>query len=212
MWVYITMLFGRHASAHVLVHHRYVATHAYPNTSCKGESLYRYIGRAWTGSFSEGYRAEAARLSKVGRPAWRNPYVVYISGALVCVAAAFSIAEGAMVLAYLSLCAYAQSQFLLSDYVEHYGLTRECDANVKHVPVAAQHSWNSPHWFSSAMLLNATRHSDHHAHPARHYSALIIPDHAPMLPRPLPLMASIALIPPLWRKIMDPRVEKWRNA
>jgi len=62
------------------------------------------------------------------------------------------------------------------------------------------------------MLLNATRHSDHHAHPTRHYPALTIPDQAPMLPRPLPLMASIALVPPLWRKIMDPRVDRWRNA
>jgi len=133
-------------------------------------------------------------------------------GALACVVAAFSVGGGVMVLAYIGLCAYAQSQLLMSDYVQHYGLTRARDANGKHVPVAAQHSWNSPHWFSSAMLLNATRHSDHHAHPTRHYPALTIPDQAPMLPRPLPLMASIALVPPLWRKIMDPRVDRWRNA
>jgi alkane 1-monooxygenase len=212
MWVYITMLFGHHTSAHVLVHHRHVATHADPNTSRKGEGLYRYIWRAWTGSFREGYRAEAARLAKIGRPAWRNPYVVYVGGALACLALAFLIGGGPMVLTYLGLCAYAQSQLLMSDYVQHYGLTRARDASGKHVPVAAQHSWNSPHWFSSAMLLNATRHSDHHAHPTRHYPALTIPDQAPMLPRPLPLMASIALIPPLWRKIMDPRVDRWRNA
>ena len=212
MWVYITMLFGHHTSAHVLVHHRYVATYADPNTSRKGESLYRYIWRAWIGSFREGYRAEAARLFKIGRPAWRNPYVVYVGGALACVVAAFSVGGGVMVLAYIGLCAYAQSQLLMSDYVQHYGLTRARDANGKHVPVAAQHSWNSPHWFSSAMLLNATRHSDHHAHPTRHYPALTTPDQAPMLPRPLPLMASIALVPPLWRKIMDPRVDRWRNA
>jgi alkane 1-monooxygenase len=212
MWVYITMLFGHHTSAHVLVHHRHVATHADPNTSRKGEGLYRYIWRAWNGSFREGYRAEAARLAKIGRPAWRNPYVVYIGGALACLALALLIGGGLMVLTYLGLCAYAQSQLLMSDYVQHYGLTRARDASGKHVPVAAQHSWNSPHWFSSAMLLNATRHSDHHAHPTRHYPALTIPDQAPMLPRPLPLMASIALIPPLWRKIMDPRVDRWRNA
>ncbi len=212
MWVYITMLFGHHTSAHVLVHHRHVATHADPNTSRKGESLYRYIWRAWVGSFREGYRAEAARLRKIDRPAWRNPYFVYVAGAMACVGAAFSIGGGVMVLSYLGLCGYAQSQLLMSDYVQHYGLTRACDAHGKYVPVAAKHSWNSPHWFSSAMLLNATRHSDHHAHPARHYPALTIPDDAPMLPRPLPLMASVALIPPLWRKIMDPRVDRWRNA
>ena len=212
MWIYITLLFGHHTSAHVLVHHRHVATRADPNTSRKGESLYRYMFRAWTGSFREGYRAEAARLARIGRPAWRNPYVVYVGGAIACLTAAFMLGGGTALLAYVGLCAYAQSQLLMSDYVQHYGLTRTRDAHGKHVPVSAQHSWNSPHWFSSALMLNATRHSDHHAHPNRHYPALTIPDNAPMLPRPLPLMASIALFPPLWRKIMDPRVAEWRNA
>lgn len=212
MWAYITLLFGHHTSAHVLVHHRFVATNQDPNTARKGESLYRYILRAWGGSFVQGYRAEAARLRKIDRPAWRNPYVVYLGGAALCVAAAFWLAGGAGVLAYVGLCAYAQSQLLMSDYVQHYGLMRRVDAAGKREPVATQHSWNSPHWFSSALMLNATRHSDHHARPARPYPALELPDGAPMLPRPLPLMASIALVPPLWRRMMDPRVEKWRNA
>ncbi len=212
MWVYITLLFGHHTSAHVLVHHRNVATPADPNTSRKGESIYRYMLRAWVGSFREGYRAEAARLRRIKRPAWRNPYLIYVGGALACIMAAFLVGGGGAVFAYLAVCAYAQSQLLMSDYVQHYGLMRAKDVDGKHVPVSARHSWNSPHWFSSALMLNATRHSDHHAHPSRHYPALTIPNDAPMLPRPLPLMASIALVPPLWRKMMDHRVEAWRNA
>ncbi len=212
MWVYITVLFGHHTSAHVLVHHKHVATAADPNTSRKGESLYRYIVRAWTGSFREGYKAEAARLQKINRQAWRNPYVVHVGGATACLMAAFLFGGMKALTAYIALCAYSQTQLLMSDYVQHYGLSRATDPNGKLEPVAACHSWNSPHWFSSALMLNATRHSDHHAHPARPYPALIIPQNAPMLPRPLPLMASIALFPPLWHRIMDPRVDKWRNA
>ena len=212
MWVYITLLFGHHTSAHVLVHHRHVATRQDPNTSRKGEGLYRYILRAWAGSFRQGYVAEKTRLARISRPAWRNPYVVYVGGAAVCIATAALWGGIGAVAVYVGLCAYAQSQLLMSDYVQHYGLTRAIGANGKPEPVAAEHSWNSPHWFSSAMMLNATRHSDHHAHPDRHYPALGLPDAGPMLPRPLPLMASIALVPPLWRKIMDPRVEKVRNA
>ena len=212
MWVYITMLFGHHTSAHVLVHHPHVATRADPNTSRKGESLYRYMLRAWGGSFRQGYRAEQTRLSRIGRPAWRNPYVVYIGGAALCLMIAALLGGWQSLLAYTALCAYAQSQLLMSDYVQHYGLLRASRADGKPEPVAARHSWNSPHWFSSALMLNATRHSDHHAHPGRHYPALTLPEDAPMLPRPLPLMASIALVPPLWRRIMDPRVDRWRNA
>ena len=212
MWVYITLLFGHHTSAHVLVHHRHVGTHADPNTSRMGESLYRYILRAWAGSFRQGYIAERDRLARIGRPAYRNPYVVYVGGAVATMGLALLLGGWGALLAYIALCGYAQSQLLMSDYVQHYGLTRAIGPDGKPEPVGAKHSWNSPHWFSSALMLNATRHSDHHAHPARPYPALGIPEAAPMLPRPLPLMASIALLPPLWRRIMDPRVARWRNA
>lgn len=212
MWVYISLLFGHHTSAHVLVHHTHVATPDDPNTSRKGESLYRYILRAWAGSFRAGYRAEAARLSKINRPAWRNPYVVYVGAAALFLLTATLLGGWPALLAYVALCAHAQSQLLMSDYVQHYGLMRATCPSGKPEPVGPRHSWNSPHWFSSAMMLNATRHSDHHAHPARPYPELTIPDGAPILPRPLPLMASIALIPPLWRRIMDPKVERWKNA
>ena len=72
--------------------------------------------------------------------------------------------RGAVVWAALGL--HAQVQILLSDYVQHYGL-RRAEVQGRPVPVAAGHSWNAPHWFSSAFMLNAPRHSDHHAHPAR---------------------------------------------
>lgn len=212
MWAYITLLFGHHTSAHVLVHHRFVATQDDPNTSRQGESLYQYMLRAWVGSFQQGHQAEAARLRHIGRPTWRNPYVVYVGGAFLCLAVATLLGGWKVLAFYVALCGYAQSQLLMSDYVQHYGLLRNIGPDGKPEPVAAKHSWNSPHWFSSALMLNATRHSDHHAHPGRHYPELKLPQDAPMLPRPLPLMASIALVPPLWRRIMDPRVDRWRNA
>jgi alkane 1-monooxygenase len=71
------------------------------------------------------------------------------------------------------------------------------------------HSWNAPHLFSSALMLNATRHSDHHVHPTRGYASLSLPPAAPMLPWPLPLAALIALYPPLWRRKMRPLVKQW---
>ncbi|MDX8347751.1 alkane 1-monooxygenase [Cognatiyoonia sp. IB215446] len=212
MWVYISLLFGHHTSAHVLVHHRHVATRSDPNTSRKGESLYRYIPRAWIGSFCAGYKAEAVRLGNIGRPAWRNPYVVYVGGAAALITLAFLLGGPAAGIAYIILAAYTQIQLLMSDYVQHYGLERPARPGGKPVPVGHEHSWNSPHFLSSALMLNATRHSDHHAHPSRAYPALSLPDDAPMLPKPLPLMASIALIPPLWRRMMDPLVDRWHHA
>ncbi|MBQ2260102.1 MAG: alkane 1-monooxygenase [Loktanella sp.] len=212
MWVYISLLFGHHTSAHVLVHHRHVATRKDPNTSRKGEGFYRYMIRAWAGSFKGGYRAEKERLTRIGRPVWHNPYWLYLGGGAAFIALAYLLGGTKGLILYIALAGHAQTQLLLSDYVQHYGLMRKTRADGKPEPVAAKHSWNSPHQYSSAMMLNATRHSDHHARPARAYPALELPGDAPVLPRPLPLMASIALLPPLWRRIMDPLTDRWRDA
>ncbi len=65
---------------------------------------------------------------------------------------------------------------------------------------------------SSAMMSNAPRHSDHHMHPMRPYPALQLDDVVmPILPHSLPVMATIALIPGWWRKVMDPRVQNWQG-
>ena len=93
----------------------------------------------------------------------------------------------------------------MSDYVQHYGLSRTKGPDGRFEPVAARHSWNAPHWFSSALMLNAPRHSDHHARPARPFPQLTLPDGAPTLPRSLPVMACVALYPRLWRRVMDRR-------
>ncbi len=172
MWVYISLLFGHHTSAHVLVHHMQVGTRADPNTARMGESLYRFIPRAWVGSFRAGYRAERDRLARAGKPRWRHPYLTYFGGAAVFGALALWIGGVAGLWAYVSLAGFAQLQLMMNDYVQHYGLSRANKDSGKPEPVNARHSWNSPHWFSSGLMLNAPRHSDHHAHPSRPYAAL----------------------------------------
>jgi alkane 1-monooxygenase len=209
-WIYISLLYGHHASAHTLVHHVRVATPADPATARRGEGFYRYMIRAWIGGFREGLRAEMRRSSASGRPAWRNPYVIYVGGALGLLALSYIGAGAKGVLFHLWLASFAQVQLLMSDYVQHYGLTRRTLPDGRPVPVGPEHSWNSPHRASAAMMLNAPRHSDHHVRPMVHYPALRLDGAMPMLPRSLPAMCCIALSPRLWRRMMDPRVAKWR--
>lgn len=209
-WIYISLLYGHHSSAHTLVHHVRVATRDDPATARKGEGFYRYVIRAWIGGFREGLRAEARRGRAAARPAWRNPYVVYVGGALGLLAASYLVGGAKAVLFHIWLAAFAQTQLLMSDYVQHYGLVRRSAADGRPLPVGPEHSWNSPHRASSAMMLNAPRHSDHHVRPMVHYPALRLDEAMPMLPRSLPAMCCIALSPRLWRKVMDPRVAEWR--
>lgn len=198
--IYVTLLFGHHASAHRHVHHRHVASQADPNTARRGESFYVFAPRAWAGSFRAGLAAENARRGGL------HPYIVYVGGAAVCLTLAFALAGAAGLAAYLALASYATAQLLLSDYVQHYGLSRARLPDGRLEPVSERHSWNAAHPASAAMMLNAARHSDHHAHPARPYPALRLRGTVPLLPRSLPVMGVIALCPPLWRRVMHPRL------
>lgn len=210
--IYSSLLFGHHASAHPKVHHIHVATDQDPNSARYGEGFYRFFLRAWAGGFRAGLHAENAQRKRAQNPApvWQHPYVSYISGAVATLLAAAFLGGIPAIAVLCALAGYAQLQLLLSDYVQHYGLRRQYDENGRAVPVGPQHSWNAPHWYSSAMMLNAPRHSDHHMHPARSFPALELKaGEMPMLPHSLPVMAAIALYPRLWRRVMDKRVNKW---
>lgn len=206
---YAAILFGQHASAHRLVHHRHVASRQDPNTARAGESFYRFAPRAWIGSFREGARAETAL--RAGRPG-PHPYAIHLGLSAAALVLATLIAGLPGLLTWTALALHAHSQILLSDYVQHYGLTRNPRPDGKLEPVGPAHSWNTAHWFSSAMMLNAPRHSDHHAHPTRPFPALRLPEDAPCLPWPLPLACALALAPRTWRRAIGPHLAQWRNS
>jgi alkane 1-monooxygenase len=207
--VYASILFGHHASAHKQVHHVYAATDRDPNSARLGEGFYAFALRAWVGCLLAGYRAESRFRGGSGG----HPYIGYTAGGALSIMIATVVAGPTGALVLLAIATYAQMQLFLSDYVQHYGLRRREIAPGKYEPVGPQHSWNAPQGFSSALMLNAPRHSDHHAHPSRPYPGLEI-DRAtmPILPRSLPEMAALALIPPLWRRVMDPRARRWQGA
>ena len=211
--VYVSLLFGHHASAHPRVHHVHVATARDPNSARLGQGFYHFWPRAWVGSFRAGLRAETAARAKARKRREMHPFVGYVGGAVLALALAWFIAGVAGIAVYVALTGYAQMQLLLADYVQHYGLRRRVMSDGKTEPAGPQHSWNAPHWYSSAMMLNAPRHSDHHMHPMRLFPGLRLERATmPVLPYSLPTMAAISLIPPLWRGLMDPRVIRWQSA
>lgn len=207
VWVYISILFGHHASAHPKVHHRFVATDMDPNSAPKGMSFYTFLPRAWIGSFKAGLLAESTMRTQANKGGM-HPYATYLGGAAFCILLAAVIGGFTGVIIYIAISLYASCQLMLSDYVQHYGLRRRSLPQGGFEPVGPAHSWNSPHWFSSFLMLNAPRHSDHHAHPMTPYVALQVSPEMPMWPRPLPAMATLALFPTAWRRVMDRRVDR----
>jgi alkane 1-monooxygenase len=200
--------FGHHASAHKLVHHVFVATPRDPNTPQRGRSLYGFIPRAWWGSFLAAWRVEKRRRGD-GFP---TPFAFYIGGALAAAALALAWQGVWGLLAYLALAFYAASQMLAADYVQHYGLWRKRRPDGKWEPVSPRHSWDTPGAFTAVMMFHAGRHADHHAHPYRPYPALRDLPAAPVHPFSVATMVVIAMIPPLWRRMVDPKIDALETA
>ena len=125
--------------------------------------------------------------------------------AIVC--AAVGAVWGGTGLAFFGLHSLVAIVLLESiNYVEHYGLVRRETAQGQHEPVAPRHSWDSSHRVSNWLLINLARHADHHMLASRRYPALATRDPAPQLPAGYRAMLLLAFVPPLWRRVMDPRV------
>lgn len=210
MAVYTSMIFGQHVSAHRLVHHRFVGTKDDPNTPLSGESFWRYLPRAWIGSFKAGLAQENAKLARKSMPAHslQNPYYIWVAGGALTLILALALGGVAGLFAMIGLAALAHIQIMLSDYIQHYGLTRLTRSDGRLEPVGAHHSWNAPRGFTSYLMLNAPSHSDHHMHPDRPYDSLTVGEGEPVLPFSMPIMAVIATIPPVWHRNMDKRAAR----
>lgn len=185
--LYGVFLFGHHPAAHRFVHHLHVGTDKDPNSAPRGMGFYRFLVTAWPKSLRAGLKAD------------RTPHPGLRLAVYAGVGAALAFGAGGIpgLGIWLGLSFQFGAQVLLADYVQHYGLRRSPGA-----PITAALSWNAPHWASSALMLNATRHSDHHLHPARSYPDLRLAPAIPILPWPLPLACVVALYPPLWRRRM----------
>ncbi|SMX23246.1 alkane 1-monooxygenase [Boseongicola aestuarii] len=209
------VLYGHYRSEHLLVHHKYVGTPRDPVTARFREHFWRFYPRVLYQSLVSSFLAERALLARKGRPYWHlsNPFWRYVGLALSCLSLAFAIGGIAGLALFMTSAGFAIFQLELVNYIEHYGLTRRYLGDGRYEPQKLHHSWNSAHATTSALLINVTRHSDHHASPTRPYPLLQTPNEnaAPHLPYGYAIMTTMALVPPLWMRRMNPLVKAWRQ-
>jgi alkane 1-monooxygenase len=200
--------YGHFFIEHNRGHHVRVATPEDPASARLGESFYAFLPRTVSGSLRSAWELEAVRLRRLGRGPWsvRNDILgawamtVVLFGALVAV-------FGVVVLPYLIIQAVLGFSLLeVVNYLEHYGLLRQKRDDGRYERTRPEHSWNSNSSASNVLLYHLQRHSDHHANPTRRFQALRHFDEAPQLPTGYAGMILLAVIPPLWRRVMDHRV------
>lgn len=203
----VSVGYGHFFVEHTRGHHVRVATADDPATAPRGMNVYRFILRSVVLGLVHAWQLESLRMARRGRSAW-HPSNWVVTGSLLSAAALLlaGVLLGAKAAALLAGQAVVGVMLLeIVNYIEHYGLRRVFDGQ-RHEPVQPHHSWNADHTVSNWLLLNLQRHSDHHAHIDRPYESLRTMPTAPQLPAGYPTMVLVALLPPLWRAVIDSRL------
>ena len=200
--------YGHFYVEHNRGHHNRVATPEDPASSRLGETFWEFLPRTVVGSARSAWELEARRLRAQGKRVWSTDNDVLTAWAMTVVLfAGLTAAFGVKILPFLVVQAvFGFSLLEVVNYLEHYGLMRQKDANGRYERCQPEHSWNSNHVASNVILYQLERHSDHHAHPTRRYQALRHFNDAPQLPSGYGLMLGLAYLPPVWRRVMDHRV------
>ncbi len=210
-----TVLYSHFRTEHLLVHHPWVGTRRDGVTARYNEGFHRYFFRVIVTGIPSAWNAETAMLARRELSPFdgANPFWRYWSLQLIALLAAVAVGgwEGLGLFAFQAFVAIWQLE--LTNYVEHYGLTRKYLGEGKYEPIRPHHSWNADHKATCWQFINLQRHSDHHYKPARRYPLLQTypADTAPQLKLGYPLMGLTAMIPPVWRRLMNPKVRQWRR-
>ncbi|MBK9734554.1 MAG: alkane 1-monooxygenase [Saprospiraceae bacterium] len=193
-------------------HHKNVSTDEDPASARYGENVYSFFSRSIPDSWYSAWQLEGKRLKSLKQSIWslKNEMLRFqiIQGALVL--GIFWFFGMNTMLLYLGGAAIGFLLLETVNYIEHYGLRRKkIDAKTyeRTLPI---HSWNSNHSLGRILLLEVTRHSDHHYLANRKYQTLRHFDESPQMPTGYPAMMLLSLFPPLWFKVMHRQIEKYK--
>jgi len=189
-------------------HHLNVATPDDPATARKNEPLYKFWFRSQIGSYFEAWKIEKTRLARRGiNTIFANTVFIYT---VIQYSNLFLIY---FIFGLTTLCCFIGAAIIgillleTVNYIEHYGMLRQLNANGRYERVKNYHSWNSDHPIGRAMLFELSRHSDHHFKASKKYQVLESYADNPQMPTGYPGMMLLALMPPLWFKVMNGYLE-----
>lgn len=193
---------------HNFGHHLHAATREDPATARYNQTVYAFWGTSVVRQYFSAWKIQKNLLQRAGKGFFSVSndmfwYLILEMAYLGILVFLF----GGFVAAFLILAGIIG--FLLLEtvnYIEHYGLLRGKLPSGRYERVREVHSWNSNHIMGRIILYELTRHSDHHYKSSKKYQVLDYHDESPEMPYGYPTSMVIALIPPLWFRIMNPRV------
>jgi alkane 1-monooxygenase len=200
-------------------HHVLVATPADPATARKNESFYHFWIRSVFGGYAHAWKLEKESLVRKNKSSlsFHNEMIRFaILPLLFCalLTLTFSYLQGRFTwevpFFFFTQSFLAFTLLELVNYIEHYGIVRKEISPGKYERVNPLHSWNASHLLSNFFLFQLQRHSDHHDSAIKRYQVLNHYEESPQLPFGYPTMIIIAMVPALWFKLMNKKLEHWQ--
>lgn len=192
-------------------HHKYVGTPQDPSSAPFNQSLYRFWWRSITGVYRKAWSISLAEQKKKGRAWYRNEMLHYQLVQVVFLALVAMVFGGFVAVCFLFAALIGILLLETVNYIEHYGLSRKETGGGSYERAMPEHSWNSNHILGRIMLFELSRHSDHHYLASKKYQTLRHHPDAPQLPAGYPGSMLLAMIPPIWFRIMNRRIERYRT-
>lgn len=191
---------------HVYGHHRYVSTVEDPATAPRGRNVYFHIVASTIKGNISAWNIEQKRLKRNGHGPFslRNAVIRGHLMSVALVVLAYWLGEWPAAIMFVVSALWGKALLEIVNYMEHYGMVRD-----PATPVQPRHSWNTNRRISSWSMFNLTRHSHHHAQGEVPYQDLRPFPEAPMMISGYLTTIVVAMIPPLWHKLMTPKVQEW---
>jgi alkane 1-monooxygenase len=201
--MFFAMSYPQFRIAHVYGHHSHAATERDASTARLGESFYAFLIRTVPAQLIGAWNFERQRTRRRRFPYLHNRVVQ--GGILLAAIYGILFFFAPAAVAFLAQqSAVAILVLELFNYIAHYGVVRQLqDGTFERL--GPHHSWNSS-GIGNLLMFNMGHHSGHHSAPERSFEGL---GHVPE-GRELPLGYAgsilLALVPPLWRAVMDHRI------
>lgn len=203
---------GVHELEHLQIHHRLDISCTEEDTSYAklGQSVYSYIPLSVFHNYRNAWRTERQLLQRKNQPVLspRNRVVRTVFFSLLATLIVALVFGRFGTLFFLIQATVSMMQFMLTTYNQHYGLTRRRRPDGTYEPFTFMNTWSSDLKITNWTTANLATHAHHHLDPFCPYYNLKLIEHSPILPFGYLAMSGIALIPPLWFRIMDKRVKE----
>jgi alkane 1-monooxygenase len=198
-----TVAYGPFPFEH-LHHHAKVGVPTEGTTPPLGQSVWSFVVNNALFTLRSGWRIESRRQLAKRLPLIGNRYLQQWLLTAVIIAVFAMIGGTWGLVLFVAQAAFGVFTTEYVNYAQHYGLSRAA-----HAPAHGSLSWNSNSFMTNAFTLNITRHVHHHLDADVPYYELKYIESMPLLPGGYLALFFPAMLPPLWRWLMDARAQQF---